>query len=187
MQFYQGNWPLVEGASYVVSFDAKADGLGEFDYLVGMDHDPWHNLGLSLSTSVGTSWSTYRMGFTAGAGDADARVGFQLGTQGPRTVWFDNIHVERYTPFVSPGLLSNTGFEQALAAWTTQLAGGGDATFTSDSSDRTEGDRSLRVDVLAIDGTDWHVQFYQGGWPIVAGQSYVVSFDARTDVPGELQ
>jgi hypothetical protein len=37
-----------------------------------------------------------------------------------------------------------------------------------------------------VDGTDWHVQFSQGGLAIQAGQRYLLRFDAKGDVPGPL-
>ncbi len=78
LQLTQGALPLAEGRYYTVSFDASAAASREITCSVSQAHDPWANMGLSRTVTLGTDWSRFRFGFVARADEDNARISFAL-------------------------------------------------------------------------------------------------------------
>ncbi len=75
----------------------------------------------------------------------------------------------------------NTGYESDLASWRLELHGAAAASATRDASNPYQGQTSARVNVTAIDGTNWHVQWGQVTLTLQKDSAYTVSFQARSD------
>ena len=75
--------------------------------------------------------------------------------------------------------LLNPGFEAGTADWTLSTQSSATASLSIDSSNPFEESQSAVVDVTNATGTDWHVQFLQGGQTIENAKTYRVTFAAR--------
>ncbi len=78
LQLTQGALELSEGRYYTVSFDAAAAASREITCSVSQAHDPWGNMGLSRTVSLGTDWTRFLFGFVARADEDNARISFAL-------------------------------------------------------------------------------------------------------------
>ena len=213
VQFGQGDLALLEGQAYRLTFAARASQPTAVWGAVMRDGEPWDSLGWGEEVALTTGWVTHTVVFTATETVfGGARVSFDVG-QVPLTLWFDGFRLhevdafrgwlgwleERYgstaalaaawapaAPVSETEMLANGSFESGLSGWTTQTLDGGGALWSLDPTQATSGTHSLKVAVTQVDGTAWHVQFWQPGLAIAAGQRYQVSFDARAGVPGEI-
>ncbi|MEM7371167.1 MAG: carbohydrate binding domain-containing protein [Bacteroidota bacterium] len=74
------------------------------------------------------------------------------------------------------------GFESGnLNQWTMETHSTAQATSSLSTTSPFAGSSSAEVDVTHITGTDWHVQFYQGGLSMNKDSVYAVTFAARSD------
>ncbi|PTA69144.1 carbohydrate binding domain-containing protein [Deinococcus arcticus] len=131
--------------------------------------------------------------------DAAARLEFNLGNAGAGPVWLDNVVVKRVgnaagaRPPASDGnLLYNAAFNQNSAAhpgisgvpgtafWSTWESG------TNGLSTATSGGE-VTLNVARVDpANNWHVQLNQTDVPLVAGQTYTLTFTGRASSPREV-
>jgi hypothetical protein len=212
VQVGQANLALLADTPYRLTFSARASQPVIVQGAVMRDSDPWDSLGWAAEVALTTAWTTRTVVFTPTETIfGDARISFDVGQQ-PLTLWFDafDFHQEdafrgwlgwledRYgttaalaaawaptDPVSETEMLSNGSFEQGMTDWVTQTLGTA-AIWSLDPTQATSGTQSLKVTVTQVDGTDWHVQFWQPGLVITAGQRYRVSFDAKSDAPGEI-
>jgi hypothetical protein len=70
---------LAEGAYYTLRFRARSDQPRAVGYSVGLDVDPWTNLGLSATARLTPQWQDFRAGFVAKAATDAGRLAFSLG------------------------------------------------------------------------------------------------------------
>ncbi len=213
VQVGQSDLALQQGKSYRLRFAVRASQATTIQGYVMRDAAPWDTLGWSQTLNVGTGWSLITVEFVATATTyGQARVSFDLG-QAARTIWFDAFEFREAEP--TPGwhgwlrnlygstaaiqtawapvdpapeteMLSNGSFETGLSPWGTSATAPAAATFSNDTTTASAGTRSLRVAVSQVDGTNWHVQAWQGGLGLQAGQTYRLSFDAKASVAGEI-
>ncbi|MFK7980476.1 MAG: carbohydrate binding domain-containing protein, partial [Saprospiraceae bacterium] len=78
-----------------------------------------------------------------------------------------------------PNDLANNEFNNGTDDWWLSAHSGGDATFTIDNANQLSGTNSAKIDISSVSGTDWHIQFGQGGKQLEAGKIYTFSFDAK--------
>lgn len=208
VQFGQSNLALQAGKSYRLRFAARASAPTTVFAVIRRGSDPWEPLGWSSTIPLGTTWGTYEYTFTATETlFGGVQLTFDVG-QAVRTLWFDGFVFHetdaipgwlgwlenRYgstaalrTAWAPAGSvpetekLTNGSFEAGLSPWLTYIEAPAAATFTVDTSTASHGTRSLRAQVTAVDGTDWHVQTWQGSIPLTAGQTYRLRFDAKSD------
>jgi hypothetical protein len=76
LQLTQGGFALTEGQYYTVSFRAASAQPRSITCNVTQAHESWANLGLSRRIDLSPGWKTFSLGFTATAGDNNARVSF---------------------------------------------------------------------------------------------------------------
>ncbi|MBP7051837.1 MAG: carbohydrate binding domain-containing protein [Phycisphaerae bacterium] len=76
LQFTQGGFKTTAGRYYTLSFEAAGSKARAIGCTVSQAHDPWGNLGLSRSVSLGTDWQTFKFGFVATGSDDNARISF---------------------------------------------------------------------------------------------------------------
>jgi len=79
-------------------------------------------------------------------------------------------------------MLNNGAFENGLAPWYVELHNGSYAVQNSDNVIAYEGNSSARISVSNSTGTSWHIQYYQYGMSLNAGQQYRVSFAAKSNI-----
>jgi hypothetical protein len=75
----------------------------------------------------------------------------------------------------------NGGYEAGLSPWRVELHGSASALATTETSNAYRGQASARINVTAIDGTNWHVQWLQTMLSMKKDSAYAVSFAARSD------
>jgi hypothetical protein len=92
LDFEQGSLPLYAGASYQVSFWAKADSARSFPVVMQGGAPNYSNYGLYSSVSIGTTWQQYTVTFVATTTATDGRLQFYLGSN-TGNVWFDDVQV----------------------------------------------------------------------------------------------
>ncbi len=76
-------------------------------------------------------------------------------------------------------VLQNPGFEAGTSNWSLSTQSGATANWVLYTADPYEETQSAQINVTNATGTDWHIQFLQGGHSIENGKSYKVSFAAR--------
>jgi len=76
LQLTQGGFALVEGQYYTVSFQASSVQPRAINCGVSQAHESWANLGLFRRVNLGPEWKKFSLGFTATAGDKNARISF---------------------------------------------------------------------------------------------------------------
>ncbi|MBV9851540.1 MAG: carbohydrate binding domain-containing protein [Armatimonadetes bacterium] len=93
VQAHQTGLNFRDGATYTVSFRAKADAPRAMNVAAGLDQADWHNIGLSADADLTTDWKTFRYVFTAHEPvPRHGRVAFQLGDK-TGTVWISDLQV----------------------------------------------------------------------------------------------
>jgi hypothetical protein len=79
LQFNQRGLALKKDQYYTVAFEAAADQPRQITCGVSQAGSPWANLGLSQRIDLTKKRTTYRIGFTAKADEANARLSFSIG------------------------------------------------------------------------------------------------------------
>ncbi len=85
-----------------------------------------------------------------------------------------------------PNIIENGNFEQPINdPWTfwANTDEGCAATFAADSVNPGEGTKSVRININATSGVEWHINFGQPTSQLVKGSGYYVVFWAKSDVP----
>jgi hypothetical protein len=90
------------------------------------------------------------------------------------------------TPADSTNLLRDGSFENSPAsgAWTIEQHSPAAAVVSFDSTAAVDGKRSALLEVMAADGTDWHLQWKQVGLRVIKDSVYQLRFSAKADLPG---
>lgn len=127
LQFKQSPLTLKQGAFYTISFRARADRARGLSVGVGMEHEPWQNLGFSQYVRLTPEWQTVRAGFVATATDDQARLSFSVGA--------DSAAVELADVVLAPGGRTGLGPNESLEAANIALFGPGEV--EARSTDRT--------------------------------------------------
>lgn len=78
-------------------------------------------------------------------------------------------------------LLSNGNFSSGSAYWHLDQFSGASATLMSLPTSGPDGSNALRITVTNAGTQSWHVQFLQTGLAITTGQTYLLSFFAKTE------
>jgi len=159
---------LSDGISYTMTFVARASAPMRIDYDSKITQQDYHSTGLSGTVNLTTTWHKYRATFRASqcAGLASCfsfDIGYSTGSY-----WISSVRLVEGAP-------------AALAAdsadpinWGLEIDAGDQAKMVRDGN-------ALKVVILQVDGTNWHVQLYQSGISLVEGQTYEVSFDMKAD------
>ncbi|MCS7304397.1 MAG: carbohydrate binding domain-containing protein [Thermoguttaceae bacterium] len=75
-QFSQAHLAVQKGTPYTLRFYARSPQPRKIAVNCMMAHEPWENLGLSASVSLGPRWKEYSYTFTATRSDPNARITF---------------------------------------------------------------------------------------------------------------
>ena len=104
---------LVPDSNYTVSFKAKSSIYRTMIAGLGLYHDPWTNVGESVSLT--TAWQTFTLTqTTADFGDDQSRVLFDMGGDQGGEVWIDDVSV-----LTEDGmeLVTNGDFQSGEVSW----------------------------------------------------------------------
>jgi len=91
VQFHQPNLNLEADKPYTVSFWAKAERKREISLAVSQAHEPWENLGFSISISLEENWKHFSYTFQLGQGDPNSRLCFSNLAQEGATFWIAGV------------------------------------------------------------------------------------------------
>ena len=93
IQVHQTGLNLTEGATYTVSFEAKAESERNLPVNCGLDTADWHNIGLNVSAHLGTDWHKFQYTFTArNILAAHSRIALVPGGS-VGSVWISNLQI----------------------------------------------------------------------------------------------
>ena len=93
VQVHQTGLDLHNGATYTVTFRAKADKERTMPVAASLDQDDWHNVGMDANAALTTDWKPFSYVFTAhDTVPNHARLAFTLGDQ-TGTVWIDALQI----------------------------------------------------------------------------------------------
>ncbi|HEX2951489.1 MAG TPA: carbohydrate binding domain-containing protein, partial [Armatimonadota bacterium] len=187
VQLYQGSFNIKGGDVYTLAFWAKADTSREVVVNVKQNHTPWNDLWNSHVT-LSTDWQYYKFFLYPSLDDTAARVTIgefakEIGAT------FDIAQVS-----LKPGrdesygaeMLTNGGFTQGLTPWTTQIIAPAAATYSVLPTAGPTGNPAYHIQVTQVDSTIWHVQMYQAGLNVTAGQTYTLTFWGRADTARDI-
>ncbi|MFA6801351.1 MAG: hypothetical protein WCR19_04520, partial [Acholeplasmataceae bacterium] len=203
----EGSMILVAGQSYRVTFDAKSSIAGDFALQIGSSLPSWVEY-YSEVISVTNDMQTFTVDFTLDeSGDYTSAAQFKLelgnlfnGAPAGSTMIIDNVLIEELdvdgTTYVDAQLIENGKMDVKIypvEEWRVfaNTWEGSAVTFTGMNGQL----------VLAIDSANfyqgWHLQIIQdafalggetdneGSMVLVAGQSYRVTFDAKSSIAGD--
>ena len=80
----------------------------------------------------------------------------------------------------------NPGFELDLLYWINDIFDGAAASFLINQTDVHGGDKALCVEVTNLGTATWNIQSSPQKVPVINGEDYIVSFWAKSDVPGRV-
>ncbi len=93
VQVHQTGIDLHDGATYTVTFRAKADAARPLPVAAGLDQDDWHSIGLQATAALSTDWKPFSYVFTAhDTVPGHARLAFTLGGS-TGTVWIGDLQI----------------------------------------------------------------------------------------------
>jgi hypothetical protein len=110
IQLVQAGFPLVQGHSYRLSFDVKADADRTFGVFLGENEGNWTNLiGVDrYNQNATTDWQTISLDFNAGCVFAYHKLSFELGSINT-SMYFDNVMLIDLGPYQpSVGILGTS-------------------------------------------------------------------------------
>ncbi len=199
VQVYQLGVEFVNGDTYTVVFDAKADEARKMNLAVGkaLDADPYFIPYVVLQTyDLGTEMQRYSVSFEMAEATYDnGKLVFELGNiaggNAATTVYIDNVAVihegstgPEEPPAGEPELIKNGGFDTDSSDWElwtgNQHGFGGIADITVESG-------VLNMTVEEAGNEAWSIQLTQGPIDLFQETMYQVSFDASSSIVRSLE
>jgi len=143
---------------------------------------------------IGPEWRELHVTFRVPEDNPDHfGVQFRVGGGPPGTVWVDDVRVYpgAWREEVDPGenRLKQGGFEGSLedvsAAWILfqRADQGADVSYALDTTEKTEGNQSLRIDIRGGGGNPMHAHFFQTGMTARKGEVYTYALKMRSAEP----
>ena len=179
---YQDDLTIVNGKTYTVTFQARADESRDTWATVGTGSEPFLSYNSNWVFPLSADWQTYTYTFTMGySTNPNARIAFNFGISSA-DVYLDNISIvelpdESEEPDQPAGnMVSNWSFSNGMNDWTFNTAESGNA------EGKVEDD-AFHAQITNGGGNAWNVALYKNNLNIVNGKTYTVSFDARADGP----
>jgi len=99
IDLHQFNRSLTKGATYSLSFQAKADAPKTMGVSISKQSPDWRSYGLGTTVNLGTQWKRYAITFEATETVKDARVQFFFGSATGAT-WLDDVRLTESPPSV---------------------------------------------------------------------------------------
>ncbi|QMV43843.1 carbohydrate binding domain-containing protein [Cohnella cholangitidis] len=178
------NVTIEQNKSYRLTFDASSTIDRNIQVVVEHKGGDYAKYLEPRTVALTDTTQTYSYTFTSNtATDTGAHVNFLLGRiddaiDAAHDLYFDNISLVEVTmPSLEGHALLNGTFDANMDHWKTYVNDGADTTvFAVDA-------QKLKVDFPNYDGWfQWSTQVFQTGLKLVAGKTYVLSFDARSSI-----
>ena len=163
---------IVEGQTYTLSFDASTDvGTGSRTMIAGIGLFEAPFTSNTEEVTLTDTTQNFELTFTAGFGQANSRVLFDMGAE-TGVVVIDNVVLTTDGDTGGGGdeLLDNGDFEQGMVVWE------GNAFNV-----QTDGGNSFNFADVATPGNPFDVNLSQRGIAINEGETFTLRFDAATD------
>ncbi|MBN2736615.1 MAG: carbohydrate binding domain-containing protein [Spirochaetales bacterium] len=174
IQITQAGLTLENGKSYIVSFEAAAAIDRSINVNIGMADNPYTSYGgATVNLSEYTTYlSPYSFTFTmTQASDTNARIEFNLGIE-TADVYIDNVYLRE---IYDPNMIENGNFTNNSNGWSLAIYEGASAW------NQTSGG-VMEVIINAGGSQAWNVQLSQAALTVENGKSYVITFDAWSDI-----
>ena len=184
VQLYQYGISLEPNTQYVLRFDARSSVAKTIEISVQKHGSPYTNYGLLASAfDIQTSWDNYGVtfttkGFSGAISDARFMIWLADVDAAGNQFFFDNVVLMKAGGGGTPGsVLTNGSFESGTSNWTFYTNGAGSFAAVA------PGQNSATAARINISTPGSNVQLYQSGFSLMPGTSYVLSFNAYSNVP----
>lgn len=163
---------IVDGNWYTLSFVAKASAATSITTDLRVLDADQHSVGMENSSDLTTVWRKYHFTFKASASNGrPVQLVMFLGKQ------MGDVYISS-VDLVQGALTTLSDFSNP-SNWNLELHDPDQGSISQDGD-------ALKVSVSMVDGTDWHIQLYQQNIVLVEGQTYTLSFDAKSSQPETL-
>ena len=168
---------IENGKAYKVSFEASAETERSINVEIGSNLSK--SSIFSKTFEIGHENKTYQFEFTMdGTSDKNGELKFNLGGN-DGDVYIDNVVLQKLTTDEVEGNLLVNGVFNNLKGWNCEALSTGKATF-----ENTEEQFKASIDSVGTEG--WNVQLYQDKVQLEEGETYEVSFDAKSTLDREI-
>ncbi len=170
VQLYQKFQDFDANSRYVVSFKARSNAARTITLELSEATSP-HTGYFYEDFELSSNWEQKYLVFETSNAISDARLVFNAGLSN-RNVYLDDIEIRKEECLTTCNLIANSHFDQQNQSWTQYANSGANAQFDYSQY-------SGEIEITNGGTKVWHVQLYQQNLPIVAGQSYTLSFKAK--------
>jgi hypothetical protein len=189
VQLSNNGFPLEAGKAYRLTFRARAAAAGWIGTSIWENGNDTNGDGFAWSTyqfdwhEVGPAMTTYQVEFVMPTTNLSAGLCFFLGDLTGK-VTLDDVSLVEIAgvppppppPPAGTEILTNGTFDAGVAGWHPYVGYGAQATFTAENGE------AVIDTTVASDGVLGAVQIVPAkGFPLYAGKTYRLSFDARSD------
>ncbi|GAE86813.1 hypothetical protein JCM21531_137 [Acetivibrio straminisolvens JCM 21531] len=163
---------IENGKTYKVSFEASAANTRTIEVEIASN---LHNSIFATTFEVSKESKIYEFEFTMDKdSDKNGELRFNLGGSNVN-VYIDNVVMKKVSSDEVEGNLILNGVFNGLAGW-------GYGAYELGSADFESHDEQFRAIISSVGNEGWNVQLYQDNVPLEEGQTYEVSFDAKSTV-----
>ncbi len=166
----QSGLALQEGASYVLTFDARAEKAKEIQASVA---------GKTFTAKLSAKTKHYKFKLTTASGLKvnTAALKFLLGKEG--TVYLDNVRIEKVT-VSGTEMVQNGRFSEGLKNWSPYVDSSAAATYKAE-------DGKLTFAITNTGSQNWHIQLKQSGLLFEKGKTYQVKASFKSSVDRKVE
>jgi len=164
---------IENGKTYKVSFEASAANTRTIEVEIASN---LHNSSIFATTfEISKESKIYEFEFTMDKdSDKNGELRFNLGGSNVN-VYIDNVVMKRVSTDEVEGNLILNGVFNGLAGW-------GYGAYEPGSADFESHEEQFRAIIRSVGNEGWNVQLYQDNVPLEQGQTYEVSFDAKSTI-----
>ncbi len=165
-QICQKGLNLPANAEITISFDARISKSGKL--LVSLDD-------FSKEVVLSKEQTKYEFTYNSKAANEDAVLTFSFGNS-KQTVWLDNVMVKQNILFV------NGDFEQDMSGFEVYAHGDASESHKIVSEESGTDGKAFKIQINKTGGMDWMVQLIQRRITLKSGQTYKLTFNAKSDM-----
>jgi len=179
LQLSQDGIPLINGCTYTMLFDARAEAPRSINAMMQKNSDPWTNYSNCLKFDLSTEMQTFKHTFTMNEPtDWSASICFEFGIQKIGVI-IDNVMLIKHRRIgCGRNLIKNGNFNYEMYSWN----------FYCDDEAIAEWEvikynNFFSAFILYGGYKMWHVHLRQNNIPLIQGHTYIMRFDARSWFP----
>lgn len=164
---------IEKSKSYRVSFEASAAAERSIDVEIASNLND--SIIFSTTFEIDKENKTYEFEFTMdGESDKNGELRFNLGGNN-KDVYIDNVVMKKTSSDEVEGNLLLNGVFNSLLGWKYEAYDPGSAEFENP-------DEQFKADISSVGTAGWNVQLYQDNVPLEEGETYEISFEAKSTV-----